>query len=33
MSLNYHILNLNGLFICSRRGHNDYHVGLTRWSL
>src|SRR6218665_4125479 len=29
-SLNYHILNLKGLFICSRRGNNDYHEGLTR---
>jgi len=25
-----HILNLKGLFICSRPGNNDYQVGLTR---
>jgi len=35
MTLNYHTLNLKGLFICSRPGNNDYHVylPLTRWSL
>jgi len=33
MSLNYHILNLKGLLICSRPGNNNYRVGLTRWSL
>ena len=33
MSLNYHILNLKGIFICSRPGNNDYHVGLTKATL
>ena len=30
ISLNYHILNLKGLFICSRPGIKDYHIDLAK---